>query len=225
MTATTRSIITKPPPVRDLAYEALRDLIARGEFQPNQRLTEVALALRLGVSRTPAREAMARLASEGYLVSGEGGFRIPIITADHIEKMSEVRELLEPEAARQAADNESSVGLLEMATAVADEAAAHEGHDTDGFVAANERYRSAWLKRSPNPLLLEALAKTMRSLMLIRRRTMQDAVLRAHILETHRGLLAAMQVHDGRRARRWQLERIRGFHRLIMVRLYEGAPD
>ena len=74
-------------------------------------------------------------------------------------------------------------------------------------------------------LLLEVLAKAIGSLLLIRKRTMQDVLLRTHIAETHRGMLALMLNHDGKGARKWQLERIRSYHRLFIARLYEGAAE
>ena len=57
-------------PLREVVFEALRDAIVHGEFEPGERLLEVALAKRLGVSRTPVREAIRMLELEG-LVQGK----------------------------------------------------------------------------------------------------------------------------------------------------------
>ena len=51
-------------PLREVVFEALRDAIVHGEFEPGERLLEVALAKRLGVSRTPVREAIRMLELE-----------------------------------------------------------------------------------------------------------------------------------------------------------------
>ena len=54
-------------PLREVVFEALRDAIVHGEFEPGERLLEVALAKRLGVSRTPVREALRQLENEGIV--------------------------------------------------------------------------------------------------------------------------------------------------------------
>ncbi len=216
--------IQRPPAVKDLAYDALRERITRGDFAPDQRLTEVALALQLGVSRTPVREAMARLASEGYLAATDAGYRVPEISAADIGNMSEVRVLLEPQAARQAAANPDAAGIAAMGAAIEAEQRAHQADDADGFERANQAYRAAWLKRAHNPLLLEALAKAMRTLQLIRQRTASDAVLRQYMLESHRGLLDAIERRDADAAAAWQAERVRGFNALVLERLFGHTP-
>lgn len=56
---------------------AIRELLLRGEFRPGKRLSELPLADRLGVSRTPARLALERLAQEGMLdIAAGGGFTV-----------------------------------------------------------------------------------------------------------------------------------------------------
>jgi DNA-binding GntR family transcriptional regulator len=212
--------IARPPGVADLAYDALRELLTRGELAPDEKLVEAEMTLRLGVSRTPVREALTRLAAEGFLTSTPSGFRVPTITAQDIRHMSQIRVLLEPEAARQAAANASDIGLVDMRAALKGEKRAHSARDTDEFVSANGRFRKAWLMRAENPMLLEALTKAMRSLQLIRRRTMADHVLRQYMIEAHRGLLARIEERDPQGAAAWQAERIRGFNGLVLERLY-----
>ena len=55
-------------PLRDVVFETLRQKILKGELKPGERLIEVALAQRLGVSRTPVREAIHKLEQEGLVV-------------------------------------------------------------------------------------------------------------------------------------------------------------
>lgn len=66
-------------PLREVVFEALRDAIVHGEFEPGERLLEVALAKRLGVSRTPVREAIRMLELEGLVVMVPGKVqRLPV---------------------------------------------------------------------------------------------------------------------------------------------------
>jgi DNA-binding GntR family transcriptional regulator len=89
------------------AYARIRWLIVGGQLHPGARIAEAELAARLGVSRTPAREAMRRLLAEGLLVPNGGGERprvavAPVSAADVIE-LYEAAGALEGVAARRVA--------------------------------------------------------------------------------------------------------------------------
>src|SRR5690606_8527759 len=83
----------------------LREMVLRGEFEPGERLLTVPLAERLGVSRTPIRLALERLAQEGILEAGPGGgFTVRSFTLSDIWDAVEARAVLEGAAARLAAE-------------------------------------------------------------------------------------------------------------------------
>ena len=65
----------------DQTYLRLRELIVRGRLEPNSPALESKLALQLGVSRTPTREALARLSGEGFLVAATNGRRTELVVA------------------------------------------------------------------------------------------------------------------------------------------------
>jgi DNA-binding GntR family transcriptional regulator len=106
------------PSVVSLAYERIRALILGGGVAPGTRLGQVELAERLGVSRTPVREALRRLAAEGLVeFQDQRGFRVAALEIDDVLRRLEVRLLLEPGAARLAAEraDEEDLALLEAA--------------------------------------------------------------------------------------------------------------
>src|ERR1700689_2725805 len=83
----------------------LRGMLLRGDFQPGERISELPLVARLGVSRTPIRLALDRLSHEGLLeVSPSGGFVVREFTLADIWETLEMRGLLEGAAARLAAE-------------------------------------------------------------------------------------------------------------------------
>src|SRR5438067_11632489 len=83
----------------------LREMILKGNFQANERISELPLVAMLGVSRTPIRLAMERLAHEGLLEPyPTGGFIVRKFTLDDVWNGIEVRGLLEGGAARLAAE-------------------------------------------------------------------------------------------------------------------------
>jgi len=70
--------------VREKTYSLLRKQLLTGQFTPNQRLTEESLAKKLGVSRTPVREALHKLELEGLVkTAGARGFCVPDDSAEH----------------------------------------------------------------------------------------------------------------------------------------------
>lgn len=87
------------------AIVALREQLLRGDFAPDERLQEVALAERLQVSRTPIREALRTLAEEGLLVyEPNRGYRVRRFSLDYILKAFRLRMALEGLSARLAAE-------------------------------------------------------------------------------------------------------------------------
>ena len=79
-------------PLRDVVFETLRQKILKGELKPGERLIEVALAQRLGVSRTPVREAIHKLEQEGLVVMApRKGAQVATISAQSVRDVLEVR--------------------------------------------------------------------------------------------------------------------------------------
>jgi DNA-binding GntR family transcriptional regulator len=88
-------------PVREMAYEYLKSSVLSGRFNPGERLTEEHLAKKLGVSRTPVREALHKLESEGLIkVLETRGFIVSRDSKDEVEELFELRAILEGYALR-----------------------------------------------------------------------------------------------------------------------------
>lgn len=104
------------------AYERIRELLASGEFPPGCHLVNQELSRRIGVGLTPVREAITRLASEGLLqhTPGAGVFVRRPSTADVLQ-LCDLRAVLEPFAAQQAAEHRSEGDLHEMRAVLAEE--------------------------------------------------------------------------------------------------------
>jgi len=99
-----------------LAYEKIRALVLDGEMAPGARLSQLELAERLGVSRTPVREALRRLAGEGLVDAlPQRGFRVAELGLPAVMRRLEVRSLLEPGIARLAAERAGPDDLERLA--------------------------------------------------------------------------------------------------------------
>lgn len=93
-------------PIRDVVYQSIRKAILRGDYLPEERLTEEQLANTLGTSRTPVREALRKLEAE-KIVSHipNKGVVVSKINMDEIEDLYEIRTLVEAVIAKRAALN------------------------------------------------------------------------------------------------------------------------
>src|SRR5579862_90624 len=106
----------------------LRGMLLRGDFQPGERISELPMVARLGVSRTPIRLALDRLAHEGLLeVAPAGGFVVREFTLSDIWDAMELRGVLEGTAARFAAERFVDLSELDTLRKYRDAMEAHHG--------------------------------------------------------------------------------------------------
>ena len=107
-------------PVREMTYEFLKSSVLSGHFNPGERLTEEHLAKRLGVSRTPVREALHKLESEGLIKPLETrGFIVSRDSKDEVEELFELRAILEGYALRIISEKISEEDLKQLGRLVA----------------------------------------------------------------------------------------------------------
>lgn len=144
--------------LREQAYDRIRVRLRSGRFRPGQRVTEVALAASLDVSRTPVREALGLLSREGLLDSHpRGGFAVPSPSPRDIDEIFEIRRRLEPYAAAQAAERATVEGVAVLRDAVKE----GRGHLADDGVialaAANAHFRAALFAMAGNARLARCI--------------------------------------------------------------------
>jgi DNA-binding GntR family transcriptional regulator len=133
---------------------ALREAIVGNLLAPGERLTEVALAARLGVSRTPVREAFSQLEREGLVtVLPRVGVFVREITARDIEETYIVRAALETLAVELATQRRTPVGIAQLDDTLADMAAAVEAVDEVEYTGALDRYYAVVMAMADNATL------------------------------------------------------------------------
>lgn len=190
--------LDRPPSLRDRAYESLREYLRSGTLAGGEPLQEDRLAALLGVSRTPVREALTRLASEGFIESDGRGFVVPSLTEKDVEDIYELRLMLEPEALRLVAERITDQASLQpLHDSLAKMEAANAADDAQAFMDANYRYRAAWMGLVSNRKLLRAIelyADHVRNLRLL---TLDDRETRNVVLRGLRRLAAALAATDG----------------------------
>ena len=150
--------VERAAPLGERVYELLREYLRSGRVTWGEALREAGLAAQLGVSRTPVREALARLASEGLVEAHGRSFTVPALTGSDLEDIYDLRLLLEIEAVRQAARHgDGGQGVKEIRRALGEAEAAHACKDAEGFIAANRSFRAAWLSLVRNRRLVRTV--------------------------------------------------------------------
>jgi DNA-binding GntR family transcriptional regulator len=195
--------------VVDLAYERIRRLVLEGDIAPGSRLGQVELAERLGISRTPVREALRRLSAEGLVDSHPNrGFWAADLGLDAVLRRLEVRLILEPGIARVAAARRSDADLVALERCITREENARSGlaaHD------ASREFHFALARATGNDehvRILDSLWLVEVGRRLLARRAAAGSWQRADSSE-HRAIAAAVEAHDGDEAARLMEAHIR----------------
>lgn len=139
--------------VADQVYAVLRDRIATGRIERGSRLHQEDLASEFGVSRTPVREALRRLAAEGLVdLFANRGARVATATPEQLRSSYETRLVVEPGAARLAARRRIEAPLERMRAAIRDEERA--GRSPAKLFQANREFHLALVEGSGNAELV-----------------------------------------------------------------------
>jgi DNA-binding GntR family transcriptional regulator len=147
----------RPANAAEGAYLGLRGEILSGALKPEERLTEVALADKLGLSRTPVREAVNRLLIEGFLTRSPGeGLRVATLRADEIDQIFHIRQMLESYGARRAAIHATPEQIRELhrlAQRITDLTPQGSETDFDDMSEANAAFHRTIMQAADSPRL------------------------------------------------------------------------
>lgn len=194
------------------AYNQLLDAIKDGRLLPGTRLREVALAEELGVSRTPLREALSRLESEG-LLTNDGNRGLIITQLDHnmITELYQMREVLEGTAARLAARHASDIEIQVLR----DIAERDQGFLTDyeKLAANNRTFHDMLYRCAHNRYLLKSLNSLHESMFLLGRTTLAVPGRGEESAREHLELIDALERRDSEAAERIVRDHIKAAYR------------
>ena len=166
---------------------ALTEEIATGQLAPGERIDEVKLTERFGVSRTPIREALTRMVAHGILVPGEKrGVRVAEYSREQLAQMFEAMHEIEAACARVASQRLTLLSRVEIETAQANCVSAAEAGDRAQYLHANEMLHRAIYRATGNPYMEEIATE-------FRRRT---GAFRAKKFATQEDLIASAANHE-----------------------------
>lgn len=188
--------------LRDNAYKALRTAIVDGTLAPGERLRDDELSRWLGVSRTPIREALARLEQAGLVQTQPGRHTIvsPIDVREARAAQS-VAAAMHELAVQEAITNISPGDLAAMRHANTRFAAALDAHDPDAALAADDEFHAVAVEASANPYIaavLEQVTPVLRRLERIRFASRDGR----HSVALHEQIIARCEAGDSEGAGR-----------------------
>jgi DNA-binding GntR family transcriptional regulator len=181
-------------PRRALAYHALKHRLLIGDFPPGTRLGEERLAAELGVSRTPVREALSRLFSEGIVERlADGGYGPTLVDLDRIRELYEIRFALErcairrPQEGGPPHDLDQIAALLDVWSGL--EPPVDDGEVDVDFVLRDEDFHERIAAASGNASLVEQLHKVNERIRIVRMHDFLSAERVASTIDQHLGIL------------------------------------
>ena len=180
----------------DRVYRSLRARIMHGEIEPGEALTLRGIAKAHGVSMTPARETVRRLAAEGALqMSSSGRISTPALSNERIEELATLRALLEPELASRALPRAhfALIDRLEAINQGVSQMVARQ--DASGYIRMNLEFHRTLYLRAQAPAIL-ALTETVWLQLGPTMRALYGRLKRSDPPHHHKLILAALKAGD-----------------------------
>jgi GntR family transcriptional regulator of vanillate catabolism len=222
----------QPPPSQTVkALLSLRDLILKGALASGERLSELAIVERLGVSRTPVRAALIRLEEEGLVEAlPSGGFVVKAFSERDIHDAIELRGTLEGLAARLAAErgvDPEKLGRLSTCVAGIDalmSAAEIDAELFSDYIALNADFHALLVELAQSPPISRHIGRAVSlpfaspSAFLGAQAVLPEARLVLTIAQDHhRSVVEAIELRQGARAENLMREHARLAHRNLQL--------
>ncbi|MBS6196442.1 MAG: GntR family transcriptional regulator [Clostridiales bacterium] len=188
-------------PLRDVVFSTLRQAILRGELKPGERLMEVSLSNRLGVSRTPVREAIRMLEQEGLVnMVPRKGAQVAQITERDLNDVLEVRLGLEELAVRFACERITGEELGELELALQGFEQSMAKADLSALAEADVRFHDIIYKATHNERLVQIINNIREQMYRYRIEYLKDVESRKMLVAEHYAIFEALKARDKERA-------------------------
>ena len=189
-------------PLRDVVFNTLRRAIITGEFAPGERLMEISLANRLGVSRTPVREAIRKLELEGLVIMiPRKGAQVAKITEKSLRDVIEIRCVLEEFAASLACERITEEGKEKLKEAHRQFVEAAQTNDIIDIVEKDEQFHDAIFQATCNDRLITIINNLREQFYRYRMEYVKDIEQHSVLVTEHEQLLHAIFNHDSETAK------------------------
>lgn len=208
--------------IADQIYRSLRRDILRGAFEDGERLVQHAVALRMGTSRIPVRDALKRLESDGLLVKdANGGYYCKRFEAKDLEEIYALRAMLEPYAVRLAIPRLSHEDHQDLAELVHAMDEAIDDGDAEAYLDLNREFHMSIYEACDQGRLVQII----KSLWLGRPLLIAGDLGHTKSANEHHAILAAVRERRSSDAEQLMRDHVLGSLDVLRVRLAERTAS
>ncbi len=195
--------MTEYLPLRDVVFLALRKAILTGKLKPGERLMEIHLADKLGVSRTPVREAIHKLELEGLVTMiPRRGAQVAQISEKGLKDVLEVRRALDGFCAELACERMTEEDAERLRTACKAFENATRTKDTTEIAKADVAFHDIIINSTGNERLISTINNLAEQIYRYRFEYIKDDNQHTRLIEEHRQLMDAILMRDPEKARK-----------------------
>lgn len=189
-------------PLRDVVFKTLREAIIQGDLKPGERLMEIKLAQKLGVSRTPVREAIRKLELEGLVIMvARRGAEVAPITEKSLTDVLEVRTALECLAAELACEHIEEKEIFELKRILIMFKDAVNKENLNEIAKIDVEFHEFICKTTKNKKLIQMLDNLREHIYRYRLEYIKDIKERKVLLKEHTDIVNAISNRDKERAK------------------------
>ena len=191
-------------PLRDVVFNTLRRAILKGELKPGERLMEIALADKLGVSRTPIREAIRKLELEGLVVMApRKGAKVASITERDLNDVLEVRKGMEVLAISLACKRITGEELEKLEIIERDFQRLIESGNLTELAEMDVKFHDTIYQATNNQRLVQLLNNLREQMYRYRMEYLKDIAVRRTLAEEHKAICQALRERNQQQAEKY----------------------
>ena len=191
-------------PLRDVVFNTLRRAILKGELKPGERLMEITLADKLGVSRTPIREAIRKLELEGLVVMApRKGAKVASITERDLNDVLEVRKGMEVLAISLACKRITGEELEKLETIEQSFQKLIESGNLTELAEMDVKFHDTIYQATNNQRLVQLLNNLREQMYRYRMEYLKDIAVRRTLAEEHKAICRALRERDEQQAEQY----------------------
>ena len=177
------------------AHQTVYDAIIAGDIKPGERITEEELAKSLGISRTPVREALRRLETQGLLAHApHRGMVVRELEQQEITELYEMREVLEGAAAASAAQHASEIEIESLEELIKSDEKRLD--DPKALAASNKLFHETLYRSAHNRYLVKTLTSLRSSMAVLGPTTLSHPGRAKTALAEHKAIVACLKRGD-----------------------------
>lgn len=204
-------------PLRDVVFNTLRRAILKGELKPGERLMEIALADKLGVSRTPIREAIRKLELEGLVVMApRKGAKVASITERDLNDVLEVRKGMEVLAISLACKRITGEELEKLESIERSFQSLIESGNLTELAEMDVKFHDTIYQATNNQRLVQLLNNLREQMYRYRMEYLKDIAVRRTLAEEHKAIREALRGRDESKAQNYVSVHIDNQQKAIM---------